>query len=148
MYLILALIFFLLFKLLDTELSYKQSFSLILHCYIPHLIKAILAVVIAMVKGSYGMMELQNLVASNPGALVDPKTQKVLHTLLTSLDLFNVWVVVLMILGFGIVSDKKPSRVAPWIIGLWILWIVVKVGATAVLGSVFEIGRASCRERV
>ena len=137
-YLILALIFFLVFKLLDSETTLRQSFSMLLHAYIPHLLKAIIAMIISFAKGGYGIIEVQNLVASNPGFLVNPNEQKVMHGLLSSLDVFNIWVIVLTIMGFSVVSGKKTSTVTAWVIGLWVFYIgVFKVALPAILGSVF-----------
>lgn len=137
-YLFLALIFFLVFKLLDTETTFQQSFSVVMHTYIPHLLKAVVAAIISFTKGGYGLQEMQNLVISNPGFLVDPEKQKVLFGLLSSLDIFNIWVIVLTIMGFSTVSGKKTGTVTAWVIGIWGFYIgVFKVAIPAILGSVF-----------
>lgn len=131
--LILALIFFLLFKLLDTETTYKQSLSTTVHSFLPHIIGSILASVVIFVKGPISPMDARGLIKSNLGFLVSPTEQKVLHSLLSSIDIFSIWTLALLVIGFSIVSDKKPGKVAPWIIGLWVLYVGIKLVLAAVL---------------
>ena len=75
-------------------------------------------------------------VVSNLGPLVDAKTHPVLNTLLSSVDLFSIWTVVLLSMGFAAMSEKKitAGQAAVPIVILWILWILLKMGFWALVG--------------
>jgi len=126
--LIIAGILLLAFRLFGGEGDFKQAFSVVCYASVPTILKSILTMIIIMARG--GMIPAQTLatvVRSNPGFLVNYKTQPMAFALLGSLDLFTIWYLVLLIIGFAYVSRFSKAKSAAIIISLWILATLVKL---------------------
>ena len=54
--------------------------------------------------------------------------------LLASLDLFSLWVVVLLIVGFHLVARVSKAAAAGGVLVLWALFILIKVGWASLFG--------------
>jgi hypothetical protein len=72
------------------------------------------------------------LVRSNPAFLVDMKANPVLFSLLSSIDLFTIWTVVLLIIGFAFVARVSKAKSAAIVISLWAVALVIKLGFAAI----------------
>lgn len=77
---------------------------------------------------------VRSFVPSNPGFFLDPlETSKVVMALASSLDVFTLWAMVLLGIGFSQATGKKVG--APKIffvfLGLWVVWVAIKVGVAA-----------------
>jgi hypothetical protein len=51
-------------------------------------------------------------------------------TLMTSLDAFAIWVIVLMAIGFAAASPKKVTfaKGLTIVVAVWALWVLIHVG--------------------
>jgi hypothetical protein len=76
---------------------------------------------------------LQNVVASNPGAFLPEGSAKWLAALLGSIDLFAIWTLILLAIGFSATNPKKLSfgKAAALAGAGWLIFILLKVGFTA-----------------
>jgi hypothetical protein len=75
--------------------------------------------------------ELGDLTRSNLGFLVDRSANPVLHSLASSLDIFTLWVLALLVIGFSIAANAPRKRAAAVIVGLWGLYVLGKAGVAA-----------------
>jgi len=64
---------------------------------------------------------LATLVRSNLGFLADFKANPISFALLSSVDIFSIWYVVLLIIGFAYVSRLSRAKTAMVIVSLWIV---------------------------
>ena len=55
---------------------------------------------------------MATMIKTNPGFLVDMKTHPMLFALLSSLDVFTIWTVVLLIIGFAALSRASKAKAA------------------------------------
>jgi len=133
-YLLVALVFFLLFKLADADLSYKQSLSVTVHGFLPGLISSILTIGLILKAGTVDPQHAEGILKSNLGFLADPETQKALYSILSSVDLFSLWCLGLLTLGFGLATGRGFQKTLPFTVGLWVLYIAGKVGLGMVFG--------------
>lgn len=133
-YLLVALVFFLAFKMLDSDMSYRQSLSVTVHGFLPGLIGTLLLIALILKAGSVDPQAAETLLKSNLGFLADPDSQKVLFKLLGSIDLFSFWSLGLLTLGFGTVTGKGFKGALPVTVGLWALYVAGKVGLSLVFG--------------
>lgn len=113
-------------------LDFKTSFGIVSHSYMPGLIAALLGILILYIKAP-DQIDLQNLVASNVGAALSSDSPKWLQVLATSIDVFSFWIIGLMALGYSAARPKKISMSTglTWIIALWAVFVLCKVGLTA-----------------
>ena len=102
------------------------------HAYLPNCLAAILLAVIAMRLERFNPADLGDLVRSNPAFLVDRHTSPVLHSLLQSVDVFSIWVLVLLVIGYSIAAKVSRGKAASIIVSLWALYVLGKAGFTAI----------------
>ena len=130
--LLLAGIFWLSFKAFGWDHSYKQSLGVTSHAYLPNCLAAILLAVFAMRLERFNPADLGDLVRSNPGFLVDRQASPVLHSLLQSFDVFSLWALVLLVIGYSIAAKVSRGKAAAIIVSLWGLYVLGKAGFTAI----------------
>ncbi len=119
------------FRVFGAEGNYKQAFSVTLYSWMPQVISTIVATVIVLMRQGITAEQMRNLVKSNLGALVDPKQQMVAFAALSSLDIFTIWTVILLIIGFAHVARVSKGRAAATVIPLWLVVVAVKVALAA-----------------
>lgn len=132
--LLLAAIFLGAFNLLyGAGIGFKTSLGIVSYGWIPQLIVYILAIPILFLKDP-ATVDVQNIVASNPGAMLSDDSAKWLVALLGSLDVFSFWAMILLAFGFSAASPKKVSfgKAFGTILFVWVIYVVCKVGLTAI----------------
>jgi hypothetical protein len=133
-----AAILMLAYRMLGGEGEFRQYFSVTLYAWMPRFLQSmILTGILAFRAEPIGAELLPTLVRSNLGFLADPKTQAVLFSLLTSLDVFTIWGLVLMAIGFAHVSRFSKTKSAGIVVSLWAFVTVIKVGFAA-LGALMR----------
>lgn len=123
------------FRMFGGAGTFKQAFSVTLYSWIPRLIQGIVMTIVALARGSIDPMSMATVVKSNPAFLVDMKEQPVLFSLLSSLDLFAIWSLVLLIIGFAAVAKVPRVRAAVVVVSLWAVTIAIKLGFAALGAS-------------
>lgn len=135
--LVVAAVLLLAFKVMGGQGNFKSALSIVCYAWIPMALAGLLAIPVILRRGVIAPEELPTILKSNPGFLVDPKTNLTLFSLLTSIDVFMIWTLVLLVLGFSAMSRFPRGKTAAIVVSLWILAIVIKVALAAVqsLGS-------------
>ncbi|HYK01406.1 MAG TPA: YIP1 family protein [Thermoanaerobaculia bacterium] len=123
------------FRLMAGEGTYTEAFSVMLYAWLPFAIGGIIMGIVVLARGSFSPMEAATLVKSNPAFLVDLKEQPALFALLSSFDLFSVWMLVLLVFGFSAVSKLPRKTSAIIVLVLWVCYALVKTGGTALMAS-------------
>lgn len=134
-YAIMAGVLLLAFRLLGGEGNFKQAFSVTLYAWMPMVLLSILSTIIVLARGTFDPVTAATLVKSNPAFLVDMKEQPLLFSLLSSFDLFTIWMIALLIIGFATIARVSKAKAAAIVISLWIALIVVKLGFAALGAS-------------
>ena len=133
-----AALLMLAYRVMGGEGEFGHYFSVFLYAWVPRFIQScILTAIIAFRSGLTDAQLLPVLVRSNLGFLADMKTQPVLFSLLSSFDIFTIWSIVLMIIGFAYVSRFSKGKSAGILITLWALVIAIKLGFAA-LGTLMR----------
>ena len=109
------------FKMFGGEGDFTAALAVTTYAWMPRLIRGVLGAIVTISKGSISIFELQNPIMSNLGFLFDPKTQPVQYAIGSSLDLFNIWSLVLLIIGFAAMSKLPKVRSAVIVIVLWLV---------------------------
>jgi len=137
-FLVLAGVFLLAFVLMGASLTYRKALAVTFWAMAPPaIVVTLLAIIFMLVKepDSLDVIDITRNVASNPAVAVDEKASPVLHSLLARIDLFSLWTIYLLALGFTTVSDGKLTfgRAGIVILTLWGLYVVVRVGISALM---------------
>ena len=133
--LIFALIYWGAFNLFcGAGLGFGASFGITTHAFLPTAISSILALIILPLK-SYGDVDPQSIVATSLHAFLPDDAPKALAALGNSLELFWIWVLVLLAIGFAAACPKKIKLGASFAIvfGLWAVWMLTKVAWASIM---------------
>lgn len=128
---ILAVLLFAAFKIFGGEGEFLQALSITIYAWYPNLIRAIVSVVALLSKKTLTMYTLQNPVASNIGYFINPKLHPIAAAFWGSIDLFTIWTIILLIIGFAAMSRFSRMKSAVIILSLWAVKILFSVGAGA-----------------
>jgi hypothetical protein len=117
----------------SSEVGFKQSFAIVTWVFFAvAVISTPLLLAVFHLKGDWNLNP-QEVIQANLGVFLDKATTaKPLWALLTSLDLFVVWMLYLLATGFGVAS-RKPLSSAIWGVAVpWAIIVVIKVAWAAV----------------
>lgn len=130
-----ALLYWVGFKLLGSDLSYKSSLSASLHSLLPSAVSALIAIPVIWRQATLSAEQARSgsFLASNLGFLAPADAGPAIRALLASLDLFSIWTVVLSIVGFRIVAKVSRGVAAGVVLTLWLLFVAGRVALAAFL---------------
>lgn len=120
------------FRLMGGEGTYKQAFSASLYAWTPLLLFSVIMLIVVVARGSFDPAAAATIVRSNPAFLVDMKEQPVLFTFLAAIDVFTIWTVALLTIGFAELSKMTRAKAAGIVVSLWIVFVVIRAGIAAV----------------
>jgi hypothetical protein len=92
--------------ILSAGVRFKQVFAVVCYASLATLVSSVLTIVVMYLKNP-DEINVQNALAFNPGAFMDPDKSKFLYSLATSLDLFSFWTILLMATGLKAAAGKK-----------------------------------------
>jgi hypothetical protein len=117
------------------RLRYPQAFSLTCYSYLPSGIAQILALVVLLLKDPADF-DLQNPIPLNVGAFLDrASVGGFAHSLASSLDLFSIWVILLMALGFSTAARRMSYAKALTLVLLpWGAYVLLKSTLAGITG--------------
>jgi hypothetical protein len=113
------------------EISFATALAVVTYSFLPSIIQALLAIASVLAGVDPEGFNFQNPVASNLGHLVSPATSPALYTLLSKIDIFSIWICVLMGIGFAAVTRLKRSTTLAVVFGWYVLVTLVAVGLAA-----------------
>lgn len=132
--LILAAATWLAFRVMGGEGTFRQSWAIALYAWIPQLIKMLIVTLLILRAGTVTMEEVQTILKSHPGALVDPSEQPMMFAFLSSLEIFNIWTLVLLGIGFSYAHLTSRARAFTIVLVLWVVVVLGKIGLAALQG--------------
>jgi hypothetical protein len=112
--------------------SYSEMFAVYYYASLPMLLKYLLAIITLYAGLDPTAFNMQNPVGTNLGYYITSSAPPWLVSLGSTLDIFNLWTVILLIIGCAAVGRIKKSSAATAIIGWWVILIVLKVGSAAI----------------
>jgi hypothetical protein len=134
MWAIMAAVFFLMLKIVGSDADYPRALSTTLYGYWPPtLVALVLTSVLIQRVGKVPQEELANVVKANLGAFMSADAPAWLTAIGSTISIFNIWAVVLMIIGFSTVGKISKGKAAVVTLVPWITWIVVKAAIAAVM---------------
>jgi hypothetical protein len=121
------------------RVNFKKVLSVVAwtYCSVGLVSTIILASVLFVQRETYRSLEpqfFQSVVPSSLGVLISYTAPAALWSLASSIDLFSIWSLVLLVIGLGVVSGPKKgttSRAAFVVFGLWGFYVLVKAGFAA-----------------
>jgi len=113
------------------SVRFNTSMAIVIYGSLPGIIGAVLGIV-AMFSGvDPAGFNARNPVATNPGYFMDPMGNKFLYGMASALDVFILWNIVLMGIGFACNSKVKRSTAIGIVAGWYLLYKLVTAGLAA-----------------
>jgi len=78
----------------------------------------------------YGTADLENPIAANLAAFLPDESAKWLVALCKSFDIFTIWTLILVAIGFAVVNPRKLKGSKSFVIafGVWAAFVACRVG--------------------
>jgi len=97
--------------ILGAEVPFSRAMAVVFYAYLPFVvIYTILLILSLLVSADPNTIDLANPMPTNPGFFMDPLGNQFVYTFASALDIFNIWTVILLGLGFSTASsNRKPS---------------------------------------
>ncbi len=115
----------------SSDLKYRTLFALIVYTRLPLLLSTLLAIVSLLAGVSGDGFNIQNPAATNPGYFIDPEGSAVLRALLTPLDVFSIWSLILTAIGITCISKVKRSAAFAVVFGWFAVVVLARVAIAA-----------------
>jgi hypothetical protein len=133
MYLALAGIFLWLLRMMGAELDYRRSLAVTTHGMLPFAVASIVGLAIATTREEIAMRDVEGgaWIPSHLGVFAGDDAGNLARAALSSVDLFSVWCIVLLGLGYAIVGRVGRSKAFTAVGIVWGIGILVKLGLAA-----------------
>jgi len=127
-----ALIYWLGVRLVGGEATYQQVFSVVLYGFMPVVVRQLVKIPIVLSKHNINPRDAETIVRSGPAFLVGYKEHPMLWALLTRLDLFALWSVILIVIGLAVASRISKAKSAGVVIVVWSVMTLITLGFAAI----------------
>jgi hypothetical protein len=110
------------------DAKFGAAMGIVSHAYVVTILSTLLLILILYLKAP-GTIDLDNPVATNVGAFLPESVPKALMALGRSIDIFSIWTLLLISIGFAAVNPKKlKGKSLSIAIAVWAVWVAVKMG--------------------
>lgn len=110
------------------EIGYKTSLAIVTYGILPFAISALLGILSLTAGANPESFNINNPVASNPAYFMDMAGNKFFYTLASALDVFTIWCIVLMAIGFARNSKLRVATTFTVIASWYLLWKLAAAG--------------------
>jgi hypothetical protein len=109
--------------------NFGTAMAITSHAFMTGLISSPLFLLVIYLKAP-GTIDLENPVATNLAAVLPDDSAKWLVALCKSFDVFTIWTLILLAIGFAVINPKKLKGGKPYVIAfsVWAAWVVCRVG--------------------
>jgi hypothetical protein len=135
--LITASVYFLILLLLQAEAKFKKVFSVVSWSWMPQAVAASIVGVVTLLMRDPETIDPTNPLATNLAAMLPAKdTAPSLLTLASSADVFSLWFLILLSIGFSKISRRvSVGKAAVAVFVVWGLYVLAKAGLAAFQGG-------------
>ena len=109
--------------------TFRQSLAVAAHAAMTGAVSSVLFLLILYLK-PFGTVDLENPVATNAGAFLPEGSAKWLVTLAKQMDIFTIWTLILLAIGFAAINPKKlkGGKAFSMAFGVWAVWVLIRTG--------------------
>jgi hypothetical protein len=113
------------------DVTFKTSLAIVTYGSLPGIIGAVLGIISMFAGVDPAGFNAQNPVATNPAHFMDPTGNKFLYGMASALDVFILWNIVLIGIGFACNSKVKRSTAIAIVAGWYFLYKLIGAGMAA-----------------
>ncbi|HYN21890.1 MAG TPA: YIP1 family protein [Thermoanaerobaculia bacterium] len=132
-YALVALLFWVGFKLFGSEMDFMGSFATALHAYMPLALGSLLNLPVMLTRASLTFEEVSSggVLVSSLKAFAPEDASRVTESLLGSFDLFTIWTLILLVIGYRAVAKVSTAVASGLVILYWLVYVGGKLALTA-----------------
>jgi hypothetical protein len=124
---------------MQAKTTFKKILSVVLWAGVAtSLISYLVTAVSIMIRDPETMREFDSragIIPSNLAALLPEGASSVVSSIAGSIDIFTIWFLILVSIGFSYISGRKKyptARTAKMVFGFWIIWVFIKAAFAAI----------------
>lgn len=117
--------------LLGAEVPFQRAMAVVFYSYIPWIISTVLLTISLLVSSDANTIDLTNPMPTNPGFFMDPLGNKFVYAIASSLDIFSLWTVALLGLGFATASSNRKPNTGTGITTMFVVFFIFVLGRAA-----------------
>ena len=129
--LLVAVVYWGVFKAFGWEATFRQARGATAHAFLPAVLGSLLAIPLLARLDRVDPAAIGDMLRSNLGFLVE-RDSKALHSLLSSIDVFSFWSLLLLTFGFAAAAKVRRGQAAGVIVGIWAIYVIGKAGISAI----------------
>ncbi len=130
-FLVITVVLWVVFKIAGGDTSFGKAFAIVVYGSLPSVISALLAIGSIFAGVDKESFNIKNPAATNPAYFMDPAGNQFLYGMATALDVFVIWSIILMGIGFACNSKVKRSTAITIIAVLYLLFKLAGSGLAA-----------------
>ena len=133
---IVAGVYFALFTMLGREGGFKAFFSITAFAFIPSIFRQFAAVLSVFVVPASSLMP-DELGSLSPAVFLDrDSVSPVLFTGVNTIDVVTIWILILLVIGYGFVTRKSLSKTARAgaVAGVFLIYVCLRLVSAAIRG--------------
>ena len=129
-----AVVFWFAFELTGQEMNYGTSLSVTLHGMMPMAVASLLTLPVILGRNSITAREVMggNVLVSNLSFLASSDAAPAWVAFLSSVDLFSLWTVVLLVIGYRAAAKTSTATAAAVVSLVWLGYVSIKIALQAV----------------
>ena len=133
LYAVVAVLFWVGFRMFGSEMDYLRSLATTLYGYVPFAVASLINLPLLLTRESLTFEEVMGggVLMSSLKALAPEDASPVTEMLLGSVDLFTIWTLVLLTIGYKAVAKVSTAVASGIVILFWLVYVVGKVGIAA-----------------
>ena len=116
---------------LGAQIGFGTSLAVVAFAWLPGAVRSLLTALTLFLGANAENFNMQNPIGSNPGYYMGIDTSRAIVALASSVDVFSIWIIVLMGIGFSCVSKVKRGTAIGVVAGWYILITLVGAGFAA-----------------
>jgi hypothetical protein len=130
---LLAVLFWIGFRLFGSEMDYLRSLATALHGCLPLALASLINLPLMFTRETLTFEEAANggVLVSSLAALAPEDAPAVTEVLLGSIDLFTIWAMILLAIGYREVAKVSSAVASGIVILFWLIFVLGKVGIAA-----------------
>lgn len=117
--------------MMGAEVPFQRAMAVVFYSYLPFAISGILLTLSFLVSSDPNTIDINNPMPTNPGFFMDPMGNRFLYAIASSLDIFTLWVVVLLGLGFSLASSNRKPKPSTGITTMLVVFAIFVIGRAA-----------------
>jgi len=130
-FIVAVILMFLFDTMMSAGIGLKRMMAIVAYGILPLTIQTVLSMVVLFLK-DHEEFNLRNPLVFNVGAFLSPDSSGVLRALGSSIDLFSLWILVLLAIGISAAGRKVSfGKAFTGVFSLWALLVCLKLAAAA-----------------